>query len=168
MTSASKIRQAFRNGDRTLIGISWRSINASTGFMRSMSLSDFLEPFKDMDVDIVNLQYGDCRAEIKEAHEKTGVAVKSVNEIDTFVNIDHLASLIQACNRVITIDNSTAHLSASMGIPTDILLPYVVDWRWCGEEHSSYWYDAVNLHRAPYGFSLKDSINDLVNQCFNS
>ena len=67
-----------------------------------------------MDVELVNLQYGDCKEEIFNAYQQTGIAVKSVNEIDTFTNIDHLASLIACCDRIITIDNSTVHLSASM------------------------------------------------------
>jgi len=116
----------------------------------------------------VNLQYGDCKAEINEAYEKTGIAVKSVNEIDTFTNIDHLASLIQACDRVITIDNSTVHLAASMGKPTDLLLPYVTDWRWAGGENMAQWYDCLTVHRAPYGVHLKDCINNMVGDCFAS
>ena len=102
--------------------------------MRSLSLTEFLEPFVGKDVELVNLQYGNCKAEIDDAYKKTGIAVKSVNEIDTFNNIDHLASLIHCCDRVITIDNSTVHLSASMGKQTDLLLPFVTDWRWCGGE----------------------------------
>ena len=61
-------------------------MNKATGLMRSLSLTEFLEPFKNKDVEIVNLQYGDCKKEIAEAFEKTGIAVKSINEIDTFTN----------------------------------------------------------------------------------
>ena len=163
--SSDKIRQAFRIGDKTLIGIS--SINASTGLMRSLSLTEFLLPFKGRDVEIVNLQYGDCKTEIAEAFENTGIAVKSVNEIDTFFNIDHLVALINACDRVITIDNSTVHLSAAMGKSTDLLFPYVVDWRWSGNENAPQWYDCLKVHR-PYGVQLKDCINEMIEECFES
>ena len=44
--SSEKIRQAFRIGDKHLMGISWRSVNKATGLMRSVSLSDFLKPLK--------------------------------------------------------------------------------------------------------------------------
>jgi len=164
--SSKKIRQAFRIGDKCLVGISWRSMNKSTGWMRSLSLTEFLQPFKGQDVEIVNLQYGDCKQEIDEAYQKTGIAVKSVNEIDTFTNIDHLASLINSCDRVITIDNSTVHLAASMGKPTDLLLPFITDWRWCGGEKMPMWYDCLTVHRAPYGVHLKDCIGELVGECF--
>ena len=84
----------------------------------------------------MNLQYGDCKDEIEQAYKDTGIAVKSVNEIDTFTNIDHLASLIQCCDRIISIDNSTIHLAASMGKPSDLLLPFITGlalvWRQIG------------------------------------
>lgn len=167
LVTSQKIRQSFRIGNKTLVGISWRSMNKATGLMRSLSLTEFLEPFKNKDVEIVNLQYGDCKKEIAEAFEKTGVAVKSINEIDTFTNIDHLASLIQACDRVITIDNSTVHLSASMGKPTDLLLPFITDWRWCGGEKIPMWYDCLTVHRAPYGFHIRECIKQLIESCFS-
>ena len=129
-------------------------------------MSEFLQPFKNRDLELVNLQYGDCSDEITKAFNKTGIAVKSVNEIDTFTNIDHLASLIQACDRVITIDNSTVHLSASMGKPSDLLLPYITDWRWCGGQKIPMWYDCLNVHKAPYGVHLNDCISTLIDECF--
>ena len=165
--SSQKIRQAFRLGHKQLVGISWRSVNKSTGLMRSLSLTEFLEPLKGIDVELVNLQYGDCTQEIREAYDKTGIAVKSVNEIDTFTNIDHLASLIDCCDRVITIDNSTVHLSASMGKQTDLLLPFVTDWRWCGGQKKPMWYDCLTVHKAPYGIHLNKCIKRLINDCFS-
>ena len=166
INSSQRIRQAFRIGEKCLVGISWRSVNKSTGLMRSLSLTEFLEPFVGKDVELVNLQYGNCKAEIDDAYKKTGIAVKSVNEIDTFNNIDHLASLIHCCDRVITIDNSTVHLSASMGKQTDLLLPFVTDWRWCGGEETPIWYDCLKIHKARYGFLLKDEIKTMINECF--
>ena len=160
--SSEKIRQAFRIGDKHLMGISWRSVNKATGLMRSVSLSDFLKPLKGQDIEIVNLQYGDCKAEIKKAYEETGIAVKSVNEIDTFSNIDHLASLIHCCDSVITIDNSTVHLAAAMGKPTNLLLPFITDWRWNCEQEKSIWYDHVNIQRAEYGLGLADCIEQMI------
>lgn len=165
LISAQKIRQAFRIGEKCLVGISWRSVNKSTGVMRSVALETFLKPFKGKDVELVNLQYGDCSTEINQAFQNTGVQVKSVNEIDTFSNIDHLASLIQCCDRVITIDNSTVHLAASMGKPTDLILPFVTDWRWCGGERIPMWYDCLTVHRAPYGIHLNDCIYEIIEEC---
>jgi hypothetical protein len=48
---------------------------------------------------------------------------------------------------VITIDNSTAHLAAALGVPTWVLLPYVPDWRWLQTRQDSPWYPTVRLFR---------------------
>ena len=168
MQTSEKLKQAFRLGDKQLIGLSWKSKNKATGLMRSLSLTDLLTPLIGKGFEFVNLQYGDNRDEIMEAYKATGIDVKSVNEIDTFENIDHLASLIQCCDKVITIDNSTVHLAGAMGKKTNLLLPYITDWRWLGGTQKPVWYDEVEIHKAPYGVSLKDAAPRLLHQIFQN
>ncbi|MCS6763342.1 MAG: hypothetical protein MO853_04330 [Candidatus Protistobacter heckmanni] len=43
--------------------------------------------------------------------------------IDTRADLLGLAGLIGACDLIVSIDNSVAHLAASLGMPTWILLP---------------------------------------------
>jgi ADP-heptose:LPS heptosyltransferase len=50
---------------------------------------------------------------------------------------------------VITIDNSTAHLAAALGVPTWLLLPFAPDWRWLLAGDSSPWYPPMRLFRQP-------------------
>jgi tetratricopeptide (TPR) repeat protein len=40
------------------------------------------------------------------------------------------ANLLDTLDAVLTVDTATAHLAATQGVPTYILLPYVADWRW--------------------------------------
>lgn len=49
---------------------------------------------------------------------------------------------------IITADTATAHLSATLGKKTWILLPYVADWRWFLAESNSKWYEDVTLYRS--------------------
>jgi ADP-heptose:LPS heptosyltransferase len=50
---------------------------------------------------------------------------------------------------VITIDNSTAHLAAALGIPTWLLLPFAPDWRWLLDGDTSPWYPPMRIFRQP-------------------
>ena len=57
------------------------------------------------------------------------------------------AAVLVACDRVVTIDTSLAHLAAALGRPTEILLKRVPDWRWLEERSDTPWYPTVRLHR---------------------
>jgi ADP-heptose:LPS heptosyltransferase len=48
---------------------------------------------------------------------------------------------------IISVDTSAAHLSAALGRPTWILLPFLPDWRWQLERRDSPWYPTVKLYR---------------------
>ena len=57
------------------------------------------------------------------------------------------AAICQTLDRVISIDTSIAHLSAALGIPTTILLPFRPDWRWGADGETTGWYPSVKLIR---------------------
>jgi hypothetical protein len=57
------------------------------------------------------------------------------------------AALISCLDLVITVDTSVAHLAASLGCPTWILLPFVPDWRWPLDRDDSPWYPTMRLFR---------------------
>jgi hypothetical protein len=57
------------------------------------------------------------------------------------------AALCTLMDLVISVDTSVAHLSASLGRPTWVLLPYMPDWRWLLERDDSPWYPTVKLFR---------------------
>ncbi|MFN8701071.1 MAG: tetratricopeptide repeat protein [Rhodospirillales bacterium] len=57
------------------------------------------------------------------------------------------AALMANLDLVITVDTSVAHLAASLGKPTWILLRYDTDWRWLQKRSDSPWYPSVRLFR---------------------
>lgn len=60
------------------------------------------------------------------------------------------AALMLNCDLVVTVDTAPAHLAASLGVPTWILLPaYSTDWRWQLERADSPWYPSARLYRQP-------------------
>jgi len=60
------------------------------------------------------------------------------------------AKIVAGLDLVVTIDTSMAHLAASLGAPTWILLPAVdSDWRWLRGRTDSPWYPSARLFRQP-------------------
>ena len=74
-------------------------------------------------------------------------------KINRIVNSDNpddfleYAAIVANCGLVITTDTTVAHLSASMGTKTWILLPKDPDWRWGMHGSTSFWYPSVQLFR---------------------
>ena len=159
---SARIRSAFRLGNKKLIGISWYSKNSDQGQRRTVPLEKFIQPFIGQDIAVVSLQYGDTEAEIKSVYENTGVPILTVNEIDTFADIDGLASLISCCDGVITIDNSTVHLAAAIGKPTHLLLPSQLDWRWFNNAYENTWYDCLKIHATPHGYKITETSDEYI------
>lgn len=75
-------------------------------------------------VQFVYLHYGDTQDERRAIKSNTGIDITHLDDIDNQNDIDVLATLIEACDIVITVSNSTARLVAALGKPTIILLAH--------------------------------------------
>jgi len=137
--------QKVANG-RPIIGLSWFSNNAKSGKQRSIRLKDLVAQIPETAF-LLNLQYGDVSQDMAELEAALGRGIATFSNIDNFAHLELFAALIQACDRVVSIDNSTVHFAGAMGIKCDVLLPFSSDWRWgLPGDASSYWYDSLCLH----------------------
>ena len=146
----SKIREQLTNdGGGLIYGISWRGGSHQNNVNRNkeIGLEKFAKIFDGQKVQLVNLQYGDTAQELDLLAKNQGIDVISVKEIDNFMDIDGLASLISACDSVVSTDNSTVFLAGSLGKKTNVLLPFANDWRWGRKLNQSYWHSSLTLYR---------------------
>lgn len=136
-------------GDKKKIGVSWRSNNVFSGNMRSVSLKQLLAIIPD-DYQLISLQYGVNTADFDDlpmAQRKRIFMDSSVNQES---DVDLFLSQVSLMDRVITIDNTTAHVAGSMGHPnTDVLLPKGTEcmWYWGKSDTIDPWYNTLRLHR---------------------
>jgi hypothetical protein len=74
------------------------------------------------------------------------------------------ARVVAGLDLVISVDTSIAHLSAAMGKPTWVLLPYIgVDWRWGGGVGSP-WYPSARLFRQAASCDWTEVIDQVKSQ----
>jgi tetratricopeptide (TPR) repeat protein len=140
-----RYRYADPSGKR-LAGIAWHTNSRNSGRNRSIDLAVFASLFAMPQYHWVSLQYGDHGTLEKQALE-AGAPILVDRSVDQLSDIDLFAAQIAAMDVVVTIDNSTAHLAAALGIPTFVLLPFAADWRWLQVREDSPWYPTARLFR---------------------
>ena len=132
-----------------IIGAAWSSASM-LGHLRSVSLMDILSTVPDGAL-VVNLQYGDCRAEIEAARKaRPAVAILDDPEVNQMKDLAGFFAQIAAMDRVLTIDNTTAHACGAIGHPdTHVLLPTGSEcmWYWGPSGTPDPWYGNLNLYR---------------------
>ena len=141
------LRQQLREPGKKICGVSWFSTNASTGKERSIRLSDLLSNMDARDYTFVSLQYGDVTQDIADLRARHGIDIKLIADMDNIGDIDGFAALVDACDLILTIDNTTAHMAGALHKKTFVMLPYVPDWRWMLDREDSPWYPSLRLFR---------------------
>ena len=131
------------------VGIVWSGSTAhKNDHNRSLPLSELIAHLPS-DYDYVSLQKEICDADKVLLTEYHKIRQYS-NDLKDFTDT---AALIELMDVVISVDTSVAHLSATLGKSTWIMLPFSPDWRWLLDIEDSPWYSSVKLYR-------QEKIND--------
>jgi tetratricopeptide (TPR) repeat protein len=140
------------------IGLSWSTLNTKEYDKKGIKLDKFLEIFKKNNINFINLQFGNVKEEITCFKEKNKVEFYEYKNLNLTKDIDKLMSLINKLDLVITIQNTTAHISLSIGKKTFVLLSYAPPrFYWYGSNsEKSFWYPEATLYRQ------KDASHDWV------
>jgi tetratricopeptide (TPR) repeat protein len=143
------LRQRLAGDGQFVIGLSWSSKNVKFGKAKSLSLADLVSLMPVSGVRMVDLQYGDTTAERAAVERESGVRIEHLPDIDNTHDIDGLAALVSACDMVVTVSNTTAHLAGALGRPTWVLMSrgHSRFWYWFTDREDSLWYRDVRLFR---------------------
>jgi len=105
------------------IGISWRGgSKPGVKLARSTVLKQWSSLFSVPGVYFINLQYGDCSGEIREAKEQLGITIHDWDDADSLKDLDGFAAQVAALDLVISVDNATVHMAGALGVPVWTLL----------------------------------------------
>ena len=135
-------RQRLGRKQAVRVGLVWRGSTVNTNdHKRSFPLAQWL-PHLPPGLDYVSLQK-EMRPEDLPA--LAGSSIRHFGEqIHDFTDTAALCALMDV---VVTVDTSVAHLAATLGKPTWILLTCAPDWRWLLEREDSPWYPSARLYR---------------------
>jgi tetratricopeptide (TPR) repeat protein len=103
-------------GPGPYVGISWKSMLITTARRKFFSaLEDWAPALESTSVKFVNLQYGDCQAELDAVRAKHGVSIHDFTDIDLTNDIDDKAALCAALDLVVAAPTAPAMLAAATG-----------------------------------------------------
>ncbi|MDX2221192.1 MAG: tetratricopeptide repeat protein [Rhodospirillaceae bacterium] len=154
-----------------LIGLSWLSTNIKFAASKSTKLADWAPLIATPGVRFVDLQYGDTSAERAALARDHGVTLHHVDGLDLKADIDGVAALAAACDLVITVSNTTAHIAGAIGAPGWVMIPAGIGkfWYWGFDAATSPWYPSLSLLRqaddqdwSPILADIKNRLKSLV------
>ena len=152
------------SADALVVGISWISKNQQIGIDKSTTLTDWAAVLKVPGVQFVNLQYGDTAHDRAKCKRSLGVALRNFADLDLVNDLDGLAALIAACDLVVTVSNTTAHLAGALGVPTWVLVPNgnAKLWYWGQAGDSTPWYSSLKLFRQAAAREWDAPLNEIA------
>ena len=136
---------------------------------RNISL-ELLSPLINIEeIEFYSLQKGEIAETELRALKNDKWSDKNIIDYSSELNdFSDTAGLIENLDLVISVDTSTAHLSAALGKPTWILNRFDGCWRWLNDNRTgSPWYKAVRLFRQSEPYNWKDVINEVYNELEN-
>jgi tetratricopeptide (TPR) repeat protein len=131
------------------IGLSWQgSADHKEDYKRSVSLLIFSPFFKIKNLTFTSLQKNYGQEQITQFNLEGKIVDFYKNKIVGSNNkFEDTISIIKNMDLVITVDTAVAHISATLGKETWILLPLVNDFRWGTKNEKTVWYKNVKLFR---------------------
>lgn len=103
-------------GPGICVGISWKSLVMS-GKRRKFytPIEEWAPVLQTPGATFVNLQYGDCAADIAEAQKRFSVTIHNFEDLDLKNNLDDNAALCSALDLVVSSPNAAAQIAGSVG-----------------------------------------------------
>ncbi len=140
-------------GDGRKVGVLWKSMKLDSGRQRYYSPFELWAPvLRTPGCAFVNIQYGDCEAEIAWAERELGVRLWTPEGIDLKNDLDDVAALCAALDLTLGFANATSNIAAACGAPTWIVsVPGA--WTRLGTPDRMPWYPQARIF-LPEAFGL--------------
>lgn len=139
---------------KEIIAINWRGNSKHINDKyRSMTLQEMLaevrrhidifstqHPDSSKKIRLVSIQISPSEAELEVMHAK---GIK--NLASDIRNLSDMAGALANVDQLLTIDSAPAHLAGALNLPTTLLIPPRIDWRWGCHAEAPPWYRSIKL-----------------------
>ncbi len=135
-------RAVLGAGDpRPVVGLTWKSRKTYGDRLKQYPpFEAFAGLLRLPGVRFVNLQYGDCGAELEQARA-WGAALWDGSGLDLMNDIDGAAALSAATDLVIGVGNASTNLAAALGVPAWFIAPRAASWPRLGTDRHPWFPD---------------------------
>ena len=146
--------------DRPKVGVIWKSSKTHGDRRRQFAPFEAWEGLlRTPGVRFVNLQYGDCAAEIAQARS-WGTELWTAPDLDLTNDLDDAAALSASLGLVIGFPNASTSLAAACGARTWIVTPDASWWRFGTEGHG--FFPQARVFLAPRDGDWRDVMGDVA------
>ena len=133
------------------LGLLWKSLKVSSQRARFYSaFAEWAPVLATPGLRFVNLQYGDCEAELAYARDTLGVDLWTPPGLDLKADLDEVAALSSALDLVLGPANATINIAAACGAPSWFVCP-PGGWPMLGTDRYP-WYPTAKVFSPP-GFN---------------
>ncbi len=152
------------------VGINWKGDNKTENNPylrgRSISLINFLEIAKNSKFNIIPVQYGEGREQIKDCSFKNNLIIPDQLEAG-LSSFEETAAILSNCDLIITVDSYMAHLSGALGIKTFLILKKIPEWRWGINDSNTFWYESIKIFRQKKNGDWSSLISEISSELVN-
>ncbi|MDC1034978.1 tetratricopeptide repeat protein [Alphaproteobacteria bacterium] len=159
----NELKKTITNKKKLVCGLSWISKNDDIGSSKSITL-EILKPILTLEnIIFLDLQYSDTQDERNVFFNEKGIEIKKFDKIDNFKDLNGVTSLIDACDFIITVSNTNAHMAGALGKKTFLLLPKGKGrlWYWSSLKNKSIWYPSIEIIEQNFPGEWRSVIDNL-------
>lgn len=142
---------------KKLVGICWRSgVFSIARNLNYTALLDWKELLCQSDFQFVNLQYGDCEAELIQIEAELGISILRWTDLDLKNDLENVLGLIKNLDAVVTVGTAVSSLAGVCNVPTYLLTQ--PNWMLLGQTDDYPWYACVTPLIAQKGQHLAEQM----------